>query len=102
MTCNQSLNLPGLPGLAQLATEIQALTQGIEAMQAELERLTTEVAESKTVNLSAIALLNGLAERIRNLEPTREAINKLASDLSGSTDELAAAVTANTPAEPTT
>jgi predicted nucleic acid-binding Zn-ribbon protein len=36
MTCNQSLNLPGLPGLAQLAAAIQALTQRIEAMHEEL------------------------------------------------------------------
>lgn len=68
------------------------------ALQAEVSRLTD-------VNASAIALLNGIVQRVQaavdadNLADNTETA-KLAADLAAQTDALAAAVTANTPPTP--
>ena len=69
-------------------------------MSAELDCLTEEVAETKTVVASAKALLSRLAELIRNAGTDPVALAALANDLDAQNAELAAAVAANTPAEP--
>lgn len=68
-------------------------------MSAELDRLTTEVSEIKTVADSAITLLDGLAEQIRMLKDDPARLAALADELDGKATDLAAAVTRNTPAE---
>lgn len=76
-------------------------------MSAELDKLTAEVEESKTVKASAAALMSGLSARVKTVQEqlaaanvTNTALNQLADDLSGSSDALAEAIVANTPAEP--
>lgn len=76
-------------------------------MAADFSALQAEVSRLTDVNASAIALLNGISDRIKaavdadNLADNTETA-KLAADLAAKTDELSAAVTANTPAAPPT
>src|SRR5690349_13322732 len=70
-----------------------------EAMSAQLDRLKQEVAESKTVTESAIAMIGNLAQQIRDLKDDPAALEALANDLDSQQQALAAAVTENTPAE---
>ena len=70
-----------------------------EAMSAELDRLTQEVSESRTVIQSATILLGNLAQRIRDLSTDPAALTALADELDGQQAELSAAIAANTPAE---
>ena len=71
-----------------------------------IDLLVTEVSETKTVQDSAIALLNGLKSRLDAAIAELAAngidnatLNQLSTDLDTSTNALAAAVSANTPAE---
>lgn len=66
-------------------------------MSAELERLTTEVTEIGAVVDSAVTLINGLAQQIRDLATDPAALNALADELDTKANALAAAVAANTP-----
>ena len=66
---------------------------------AHLEKLEAEVAKSKAVNESAIVLLSRIAEKLQSIAGDEAAVMRFANDLSDSTDALAAAVVANTPAE---
>ena len=68
-------------------------------MSAELDRLTQEVSETKTVMQSAAVLLGGLSDRIRELKTDPAALTALADELDGQQAELSAAIAANTPAE---
>jgi chromosome segregation ATPase len=96
--CKESLDLRG-PDLRELVRAIVSLTIRIEAMSAQLDRLTAEVSEIKTVADSAITLLNGLSAQIRALKDDPAKLEALANDLDAKGNELAAAVTANTPSE---
>lgn len=69
-------------------------------MSAELTTLTQEVAEMGTVVDSAITLINGLAQQIRDLKDDPAALAALAASLDEKAGALSAAVAANTPAEP--
>lgn len=71
------------------------------AMAGELDALKAEVSRNTNVDSSAIALLNGLSQKIQDLinaggNPAD--FQALADSLKGSSDSLAAAITANTPA----
>ena len=86
---------PSDPAMATL------IHQGKSIMSA-LQKLIAEVAETKAVNESAVTLLQGLKvkldEAIASGDPAM--LEQLAADLDASTNSLAAAVTANTPADP--
>lgn len=69
-------------------------------MSAALSALTTEVAETKTVMQSAVTLINGLSAKITELKDDPVAIAALAAELDTTSNDLAAAISANTPAEP--
>ena len=66
-------------------------------MSAQLDKLTTEVSETKTVVASAVTLIEGLAQQIRDLKDDPVALEALATELDATTNALAAAVAANTP-----
>lgn len=66
----------------------------------ELDALTAEVTRNTEVDQSAIALITGLAAKIETLKNDPVALQALADSMRGSTDQLAAAVVANTPAAP--
>jgi len=70
-----------------------------EAMSAELDRLTAEVAETKTVIDSALVLIRSIPQLIRDAGTDPAALKALADELDAKQAELAAAVTENTPAE---
>lgn len=69
-------------------------------MSAELVALQAEVAETAGVVDSAVVLINGLAAQIVELKDDPAALVALAAELSTKTDQLAAAVAANTPPAP--
>ena len=69
-------------------------------MSVQLDRLTAEVAETRTAVNSVITLVAGLAQQIRDLKEDPAALEALANELDAAQAEIAAAVTENTPAEP--
>lgn len=82
---------------ASLSNLTQLVTKGFATMSAELDRLTTEVTETATVIDSAIVLIGGLAQQIRDLQNDPAALSALADSLDAKQAELAAAVAAGTP-----
>jgi uncharacterized membrane protein len=92
--------------LARIEGLLTALiTQGANSMatmQEAMDALTAEVTRNTTVDESAIALINGLADQIAALaqEGNVQAILALTAKMKADSDGLAAAVTANTPATP--
>lgn len=66
-------------------------------MSAQLDALQAAVTKEGTVIDSAISLIQGLAAQIAALPPEADAIAKLAADVKAKSDQLAAAVSANTP-----
>lgn len=75
------------------------IKQGIETM-ADITALTAQVAQSTSVEASAITLIQQIAAALSSIQPTQAAIDALAAQLNTSATALAAAVTANTPVTP--
>ena len=76
---------------------LNTILKEIQKMSAQLDQLKADVAAEKTVIDSAVALLGGLAQQIRDLAEDPAALSQLATDIESQTASLAAAVTANTP-----
>jgi uncharacterized protein YigA (DUF484 family) len=83
-----------------ILVQFDKLREEHRTMSAELDALTAQVAETNDVEQSAIVLLNGLAAQLAAIANDPAAIAALADSLHVKSDELAAAVVANTPAEP--
>lgn len=79
---------------------IEDLERKVDKMSQQIDNLTAQVEATKTVEQSAITLLNGLSAQIAALKEDPAALQKLADDLKAKGQELADAVTANTPAAP--
>jgi soluble lytic murein transglycosylase-like protein len=78
----------------------QLTTQG-ETNMATLADLTTEVQENSDLSASIIALLNGIAQQLRDAAADPAAIAALADQLDSTNQAIADAITANTtPTEP--
>jgi DNA repair exonuclease SbcCD ATPase subunit len=92
-----------LKRIEQQIQNLSALTRAtlseVLNMAINFDTLTAKVSELETVNQSAIELLGQLATIIRSTQPTQEAINALADRLDADKQELASAVTANTPTQ---
>lgn len=73
--------------------------KGQDTMEQAMNRIATEVEELRDVNESAIALIAGLAEEIRNARGDEDRLNALADSLDAESNRLAAAVSANTEPE---
>ncbi len=80
----------------------------LHKMSAELDRLTAAVTRNTSVDSSIVALVEGLAQQLRDmansateLTDLKAAIVARADELEASSDAEAAAVVANTPATPT-
>lgn len=71
-----------------------------DVMSAELDALTVQVTANTDVEASAILLLQGLAAQIAALKTDPVALQALSNSLKMSADNLAAAITANTPPIP--
>ncbi len=76
---------------------LQPIIRELRKMSAELDRLTTEVTESRTAVDSVLALVAGLAQQIRDNATDPAALTALADQLDQQQADIAAAVTANTP-----
>jgi hypothetical protein len=87
-------------------TAIHSLKQEIKKMALSLDALTQAVADEKTVEDSAIALLGGLTSKINDLiaasgnsvDPA--ALQAIVDELNTNKAALSAAVVLNTPASP--
>ena len=77
----------------------QLLTQG-DAMSAALDKITAEVTETKGIIQSAVALIEGLAQQIRDMKDDPAALDALADSLDTDSKALADAVAANATPEP--
>lgn len=86
-----------LDQLGRISDQVDLLLTEATKMAGELARLQTEVAEMAGVVDSAVALINGLAQQIRDLATDPAALTALADSLDSKAGELAAAVVANTP-----
>lgn len=64
-----------------------------------LDELVTEVEENKTVVASAVTLLQGLSEALKDAGTDPVKLKALSTQLSNQTDALSAAVVANTPSQ---
>lgn len=69
-----------------------------EQMSIELEALTIQVTENTNLEQSAITLIEGIAAQLIAIKDDPVKIAALATSLKASADNLAAAITANTPA----
>lgn len=63
-----------------------------------MDELKAQIESNKTVIASALALINGIADRITAAGTDKQQLADLAASLKSDDDALAAAVAANTPA----
>ena len=91
--------------LDQLLALVQASATREEsqmsAMGDAIAKLQADVAAETTVDQSAITLLNGIPQLIKDAAGDPSALNDLAASIEANTAGLASAVTQNTPAAPT-
>lgn len=80
--------------------QLDRIEKKLDKMANELEVLTAEVAETKTVMGSAVVLLQGLKQKLDEAGTDATKLKALSAELDVNTNDLAAAITANTPAEP--
>ena len=71
----------------------------LDKIMTDLTQITAEVAEAQTAQQSAIVLLQSLKTKLDEAGTDPVKLKELSDALSTSTDSLAAAVVANTPAE---
>jgi hypothetical protein len=88
-----------LGGRADLAilTGVALILWKVLTMSDAVDRIESEVAEAKSVAQSAIALLGGLSQQIRDNAQDPAKLTALADELDANNAALAAAVVANTP-----
>ena len=84
----------------KLAEILAAITKLEKHMANELDELTSRVTASGDATDSAVLLLNGLKARLDAAGTDPVALKALSDALGTNTDELAAAILANTPAAP--
>lgn len=87
-------------GLHEVRADIAELKDLIIRLEKKMDELKAQVAANRTVIASALALINGIADRITAAGTDKQALADLASSLKSDDDALAAAVSANTPAAP--
>jgi regulator of replication initiation timing len=81
-----------------IARQVGAILEEEILMSQELDNLTAQVKSNTDAEQSAVTLLTKLSDLIKASVNDPAALTKLAGDLKGSADQLAAAVVANTPA----
>lgn len=85
--------------IAEIHSMITALTQGAQAMAADLTELQTQVEQNTSVTQSAVALLDGLKAQLDAAGTDPAALSALSAALGSNSQSLADALTRNTPAE---
>ncbi len=91
-----------MPSFSEVVRDwiFSGITTEVSRMSVALDNLTREVKEMRTVNESAVTLIQGLAEQIRQNADNETAMQQLADDLDASAGNLGQAVQANTPQQP--
>ena len=80
--------------------QVIKLKQQIGKIMIELDELTAQVSASDDVEASAVVLISGIAARIAAAGVDPAKLKALTSSLKAESDQLAAAVAENTPADP--
>lgn len=93
---------PLAPYLDMILSNTTLLVQQGEQQLAALDDLKAQVAATITIEASAITLIQGIAQQLKDAIAANDpaALTDLATQLGTSATALAAAVTANTPATP--
>lgn len=86
--------------VSELKSLLQLVLGKVNAMSVELDNLETEVSETRTVVDSAIVLLRGLKAALDAAGADPAKLAALSASLDSQQQDLAAAVAANTPAQP--
>lgn len=84
--------------LDQILNAVRTLIEQEKTIMADLTTLTNQVQQNTDVEASAIVLLNGLSAQIAQSKTDPVALQALADQLKTSSESLASAITANTPA----
>ena len=79
---------------------LNLIYESTKAMSQALDNLKKEVTETKGAVASILALVEGLAQQIRDNAEDPVALNAMADELDQQQQAIAAAVTANTPPTP--
>ena len=85
--------------LGEILTLLKTIVQKENTIMADLTTLTAQVKANTDVEASAVQLIQGIAAQLAAAKTDPVAIQALSDQLKNSADALAAAVTANTPAE---
>jgi peptidoglycan hydrolase CwlO-like protein len=83
--------------LNRIEAKINQLLKGQQMAQGDLDAITAQVAQTNTVEDSAIVLINGLAAQIVQLQNDPVALQALADSLNAKSTELAGAIAAVPP-----
>jgi hypothetical protein len=92
----------------RVITAIESLTTEIKIMSPQVQKLQQDVAAMRDVNQSAVTLLQGLSQQLKDAIANAKdagdmaALDALSTDLEQQTQALAGAITENTPAAPGT
>lgn len=99
-----TITIPQLDGILQQLTVLERLArqQLIQErrMSKEMDDLTAQVEQNRTVTQSAITLIQGIKARLDAAGTDPAKLQALRDDLASQDQALADAVTTNTPAEP--
>lgn len=79
-----------------ILAKLDTTTMWEDSMSAEIDRISRSVAQLTSVTQSAIALMQGFAQEIRNRVGDDQALHQLADEIDQRNTELANAVTSNT------
>ena len=92
--------------ILMIVQDIQTIVKDIQSKGVKetmtLDELKTQVDANTSVEQSAITLINGLAAQIAAVATDPAKVQALADELKTSATALSTAITANTPAAPTT
>ncbi len=75
------------------------LLRRLRHMSAQFDRLVNEVSEMRSATDSVLAVLSDIAQQLRDSAGDEAKVNELADQLDQMQADIAAAVTANTPAQ---
>lgn len=84
-----------------ILSKLDQLLKKEDFTMADFSQLQAEVARNTTVVSSVKALIAGFAAQLQAAGTDQAAINAVIAQMKANDDDLAAAVTANTPAAPT-
>lgn len=87
--------------LDRILAHLQTISLQESHIMTDLTGITAQVTETTTIERSAIVLLNGLADKLAEAGTDPTKLAELQTALKANSDDLAAAITKNTPAAPT-